>query len=389
MVLIPSLPLSRSLDLLILLDNAFATTPALQPYPLFYLGRTSQKSLSATQTMLEWLSQDITLQDHPLDFKYVKVVTSYPELTQGKPGPRVVIADGLDLQVGSFAHQAFLDFSPSGNLLLLTSQSVSQDSPTAALLQQWEAVSPSISENTPRPVVAVSTELDLAIEQRIPLQGDDLAQWKRADRQSREQKDADLFFEERQRNLLEGTESDSEDDEEDQLILDTENVGNHRLRGSAILLQEGTYDFWLGDLSGGRASLKHFPFVDKRKRFDEFGMMFKLDDYVRVEEEPVVTRTKDVGAKGQKRKWAEVEMESEDVPARVTRSIRHVDVNVRLGYIDLEGLHDGRAAANLLPRLNARKMVIHQNIRVNFRWWGVLQKRTLMLSRHCGMIYPA
>lgn len=353
----PSLPLSRSLDLLILLDNAFTVTPALQPFPIFYLGRTSQKSLSATQTMLEWLSQDITLQDHPLDFKYVKLVTSYPELTQGKPGPRVVIADGLDLQVGSFAHKAFLDFSPSGNLLLLTSQSVSHDSPTAALLQHWEATSPSISEVTPRPIVTVSTELDLAIEQRTPLQGDDLAQWKRADRQSREQKDADLFFEERQRNLLEGTESDSEDDEEDQLILDTETVGTHRLRGSAILLQEGTYDFWVGDISNGRASLKHFPFLDKRKRFDEFGMTFKLDDYVRLEEEPIVTRTKDVGAKGQKRKWAEVEMESEDVPARVTRSIRHVDVNVRLGYVDLEGLHDGRAAANLLPRLNARKMV--------------------------------
>ena len=335
--------------------------------------------------MLEWLSPDITLQDHPLDFKYVKVVTSYNELVQGKPGPRVVIVDGLGLEVGSFAHQAFLDFSPSGNLLLLTSQSVSPQSTTATLLKQWETTSPSVSDDTPRPVVAISTELDLAIEQRVPLQGDDLAQWKRTDRQSREQKDADLFFEERQRNLLEGTESDSEDDEEDQLVLDTETMGTHRVRGSAILLQEGTYDFWVGDIAGGRASLKHFPFVDKRKRFDEFGVTFKLDDYVRVEDEPVITRTKDVSGKGQKRKWAEVEMETEDIPARVMRSIRHVGVNVRLGYVDLEGLHDGRAAANLLPRLNARKMVIHCYSLVNLRSWWVLQRRTLRLSKLCGM----
>ena len=48
----------------------------------------------------------------------------------------------------------------------------------------------------------------------------------------------------------------------------------------------------------------------------------------------------------------------EDIPARVVKSTMAIDVNVRVGYVDLEGLHDGRAAGNLLPRLNARKMVL-------------------------------
>src|SRR6202035_4367547 len=110
---------------------------------------------------------------------------------------------------------------------------------------QWSTLSPSISDDTPCPVVNITTDVEIVMEQRIPLQGEELVQWKRTDRQNREQKDADLFFEERQRNLLEGNESDSEEDEEeDHLILDT-SVSSLRARGSAILLQEGSNDFWM------------------------------------------------------------------------------------------------------------------------------------------------
>ena len=58
------------------------------------------------------------------------------------------------------------------------------------------------------------------------------------------------------------------------------------------------------------------------------------------------------------RKWGEVEVEAENLPSKVTRSVMRIDVNVRVGYINLEGLHDGRAAGNLLPRLNPRKLVL-------------------------------
>jgi cleavage and polyadenylation specificity factor subunit 2 len=364
-VLIPVLPPTRALDLLILLDNAFATTPTLQPFPIFYLAHTSQKAITATRTMLEWLSQDINLQDSPLDFKYIKIVTQYNDLTQGPPGSRVVIVDDLEFHTNSFAHQAFLDFKSSGHLLLLTSQSISTNSLTHTLLQQWRSVSPTLS--SPRPIVNVSLNANIEIEQRIPLQGDELSQWRKTDKANRDLKDAELFFEERQRNLLEGDESDSEEDEEDQLLLDTElqpEQPSQRVRGSTILLQEGTYDFWLGDVEGARSSLKHFPFVDKRKKIDDFGVTFKPDEFVRVEDEVVPVPTRKPKELGGKRKWGEVETDVEDIPARVVKSTTAVNINVRVGYVDLEGLHDGRAAGNLLPRLNARKMVSHRLIRL-------------------------
>lgn len=313
--------------------------------------------------MLEWLSQDITVQDHPLDFKHVEIVTEYSDLGKGKSGPRLVVVDGLDLQVGSFAQQTFLDMKSMGHLLLFTSRSVSPNSTAAELLEQWETSSPFISDDTPRPITNVTTDVEIVMEQRTPLQGEELIQWKRADRQNREQKDADLFFEERQRNLLEGNESETdEDEEEDHFILDT-SVPSLRARGSAILLQDGSNDFWMGDIIGGRASLKHFPFMDKRKRFDEWGMSFKPEEFTRIEDEPIITRGTSVPSVqvGKKRKWGEVEVETENLPSRVSKSVVRIEVNVRVGYVDLEGLHDGRAAGNLLPRLNPRKLVFTLN----------------------------
>lgn len=364
--MIPALPPTRSLDLLILLDNAFATTPALRPFPAFYLAKTSQKAVRATRTMLEWLSQDITVQDHPLEFKHLKLVTEYTDLAQGPPGPRLVIVDDLEMSLQSFSKQTFLDFNIAGNLILFTSRSTSQSSLPSLLLSHWESTSPSLSDDRPRPIVSVNITTEVAIEHREPLVGDDLVAWRRADRLSREQKDADLFFEERQRNILEGTESDSEEEEEeDELLLDApiaiaEDSLRPLLRGSAVLLQEGVFDFWLGGDSGMlRTAQKQFPFVDRRRKGDEFGGALKPEEYVRVEEEvsavpAVKTAVKEVGGK---RKWEEVEVEAEGLPSRAEIKRRVVDVHLRVGYVDLEGLHDGRAVGNLLPRLNARKMV--------------------------------
>ena len=147
--------------------------------------------------------------------------------------------------------------------------------------------------------------------------------------------------------------------------LPTLNLPTTRLRGSAILLQDTTYDFWLADVAHtGRTALKQFPLVESRRRFDDFGVSLGREEYIRAEEEaplPIVMapqRRQSVGVGG-KRKWGEMESLGvvEEVPARVETTTMDVDVNIRMGYVDLEGLHDGRAASTLLPRLNARKIV--------------------------------
>ena len=99
--------------------------------------------------------------------------------------------------------------------------------------------------------------------------------------------------------------------------------------------------------------------MDRRKRIDEFGVTLRPEEFVRLEEEPgpIVVSNKRIS--GGKRKWGDLEREIvEEVPARLVQTVVDVDVNIRMGYVDLEGLHDGRAASTLLPRLNARKLVL-------------------------------
>lgn len=311
--------------------------------------------------MLEWLSQDLTSQEKPLDFKYISIISSYSDLLSIPPGPRLVIVDGAEIQPGSFAYQAFLDFKATGQLLLFPTNSVPQDSIAGRLLAQWNESSPELITATPRAIIGVKTTLSITHIDRIPLQSEDLLQWRRADKLSRDKKAAEIFYQQHLADDAAASDSDTEDDPLLNEFLDVEDRES-RVRGSGILLAEGNYDYWRGEPI--RASFRSFPFLERRKLGDEFGWFIKPEEFIKLEDEskPVVIPAGKDGGVGKKRKWVEIEREEEmgEGPAReVTREMQ-VDVDVRVGYVDLEGLHDGRAVGNLLPRFNARKLVIRE-----------------------------
>jgi cleavage and polyadenylation specificity factor subunit 2 len=301
--------------------------------------------------MLEWLSQEINLQDRPLEFKHIKIVSTYAELSAG---PRLVIVDGVDIQPGTFAYQAFLDFKSSGHLLLFPWNLVDEHSIAGILLKKWDETSPALSDSTPRSIVTLNTNMNITHVERIPLQGDDLIQWKRQDKLTRDRKTADAFYEQQSLALLEDQPSDSED--EDLPSIDLLDEKSHRLRGSAIVMAEGNYDYWRSEPI--RAGFRSFPFIERRKQGDEYGFTIRPEDFSRLEDEskPVVEQQAIVV--GKKRKWVEETKEEDgEGPCREIKKEMQITVNCRVGYVDLEGLHDGRAVGNLLPRCNARKLV--------------------------------
>jgi hypothetical protein len=299
--------------------------------------------------MLEWLSQEINLQDKPLDFKHIKAITSYNELP---PGPKVIIADGADLQPGTLSHQVFLDFKSSGHLILFPWKSIDERTLSGRLLREWNNTSPELWTSTPRTIVTIASTMTIDHIDRIPLTGEDLLQWKRQDKLTRDRKTADEFYEQQSLAFLEDQPSDSEDEDLGTELLEEK---SHRLRGSAILLAEGTYDYWRSEPV--RAGFRSFPFIERRKQGDEYGWNIRAEDFMKLEDEsrPVVET---VSVIGKKRKWVEEATEEEgEGPAREIKKEMSINVNVRVGYVDLEGLHDGRAVGNLLPRWNARKLV--------------------------------
>jgi cleavage and polyadenylation specificity factor subunit 2 len=311
-VFIPAPPPTRSLELLTLIDS----TKQLHNYPIFYLGKTTQKAISQTRTMLEWLSQDIT-SDSPLSLSSINLVHDYAELSSGKPGPRLVIVDDVNLHPRSFSHQTFLDFKQTGNLMLYPSSRVSPSSISAVLLEHASMI----------PSTFVKT-LTIPHVDRIPLQPDELATYKRTKSLAAEKISAELF----QKQYDSQDELSSEDESDSEVsVKPVVTVG---------------YDFWAGETK------RLFPFFERRARRDEFGMEVRVEEYSHIEDAKPVVRTVELG---RKRKWGETE--TEEVPEREVRSEMTDEVNVLVEYVDLEGLHDGRAVGNLLPRCNPRKIV--------------------------------
>ena len=341
-VFIPAPPPARSLELLTLID----ITKQLSIYPIFYLGKTTQKAVAQTRTMLEWLSGEIT-SDSPLALPSITLVHEYAELSSGKPGPRLVIVDDVNLHPGTFAYQTFLDFKETGNLMLFPSNKVSPNSISANLLQETNTLPQTISKPLKIPHI-----------ERDPLEQEELSQYKRTKSLAAEKLASELF----QQQQFDYSEDESDEDEEVAV---------------KPVITTG-FDFWRGE--GKRT----FPFLERRFRRDEFGMEVKAEEYSHIDDSTrIVTGTRNVGEVGRKRKWEEEE--EEDVPQREVKSEIEVDMNVLVEYVDLEGLHDGRAVGNLLPRCNPRKIVPRPRTVSLFRLLLDRVPRTLTLSRNYGV----
>jgi cleavage and polyadenylation specificity factor subunit 2 len=313
-VFIPSPPPSRSLELLTLIDSS----PQLHSCPIFYLSKTCLKALSQTRTMLEWLSQDIP-PDAPLTFPSITFTNNYTDLSGGKPGPRLVIVEDANISPETFARQTFLDFKSTGNLLLFPTRRVTHPLPRTLL------------SNAGTIPASITTQMTIEQVDRVAPSAEDLAQWKRNKSLEAEKLSQEVF----QGYDSEEQDSDEEPDEEDAPLPDK--------------VLQGGFDFWRGQVK------RSFPFVERRVRRGEWGVEVRAEEYLHVEEEsaPVVEV---VVQGGGKRRWGEMVLE--EVPEREVRRKMDIDVNLLVEYVDLEGLHDGRAVGNLLPRCNPRKIVL-------------------------------
>lgn len=176
-----------------------------------------------------------------------------------------------------------------------------------------------------------------------------------------------------------------------------------------LVRRKGVYDF---DVRGKRGKERMFPYVQERKRGDEFGDYIRAEDYRRAEEREEAdaqgTRLTDPRAEnklGQKRKWdetggpgpngrvsadgsnkrqqvskvvatadrdtngidgeaseedddEEVEVDTFEGPAKVIFQTTTINVNARLTFVEFRGLHDQRSLQMLIPLINPRKLIL-------------------------------
>ena len=194
-----------------------------------------------------------------------------------------------------------------------------------------------------------------------------------------------------------------------------------------LLRRKNVYDY---DVRGRRGRERMFPYVQPRKRGDQYGEFIRPEEYLRAEEreEAQVQEQKDTGRTtrpGQKRRWGDVggteakrgpnkrahmqddkdidgdvslaqpfdvngtadgdvseeELEEQIVegPSKATLVQSTIKFNARLAFVDFAGIHDKRSLEMLIPLIHPRKLILV----------GGMEEETLSLAAECRKLLAA
>ena len=199
---------------------------------------------------------------------------------------------------------------------------------------------------------------------------------------------------------------------------------------NALLRKPGFYDW---DVRGKKGREAVFPYMNKRKRVDEYGEVIRPEDYLRAEERDEIEgrdlRDEADGKKsglGEKRKWGEAklvngersrrmsgakkrqklnnqvglnsrngddrlaesssdesESDADEVPtgpSKLITSSTTVNAKMRLAYVDFSGLHDQRSLSMLIPLIQPRKVVLIGGTVSETKWLAEECKQKLRVS---------
>ena len=389
----------------------------------------------------------------PFDFKYLKLLEHRKRIEKMAltKAPRVILASDSSLEWG-FSKEILQPIaSDPANLVVLTEDNDSESSDNkvkaslrSTLLEWYRGRRHGVATETGQDgqnietVYAGGQNLPFKDAQRVPLEGDDLLiyqQYLASQRTSQSfsrlsngavlEASADAVDETSSTSSSSSEESDS--DRQGKALKTSAktarfnrnkaDLGKEVIGVNVLLRQPGVYDY---DVRGKKGREQMFPFVNKRRRGDDFGDLIRPEDYLRAEERDEVDGRdmRDHGPRkqdglGQKRKWQDSGMqgdggrqadvpnkrrqpaipsgnealangngasivngrngvdeedslgESEDepeelaaVPSKITFKNHTIKANMKIAYVDFAGLHDQRSLSNLIPLIQPKKLIL-------------------------------
>jgi cleavage and polyadenylation specificity factor subunit 2 len=382
-VLIPIDASTRAIELCEMLETHWRTTEPPIPFPVYFLSGSATKTVAYVKSMLEWMSEKMIStygsSGGLFNLQHVKVITNASGLP---PGPKVVLATASDVEGGYAQHLLQTQLAQSAsNLVLLTQASTYKPETLAAtLINAFTQASKEAEAGSIPGAVKLDLKVLVKVRQSIPLEGEALKEHNLQQQRKREEELARLAIEERNRNIIDAEDSESEDEDE-RAALAAQGVLNRASQasmslalGSSALVSGATFDLQMTDPATDSlpARLKTFPFLEKRRRFDDYGEVLRPDEFKRAdlddEEDGQVAVQQAAKKSGQKRKWGEVNkvgsgpMQEDDderlVPSRLVVKEEEVHLQCRVRYIDMEGIHDGKSLRNIIESVNPRKLVL-------------------------------
>ncbi|KAG8529348.1 uncharacterized protein KY384_005984 [Bacidia gigantensis] len=387
----------------------------------------------------------------PFEFQHLKILSTRKQVEKviARQGPKVILASDTSMEWGFSRHILEKIAGNSLNTIVLTEDhssavvDASNQSSILGSLWQWYRHGKSSGVVSLNPdsagmeqVLAGDRQLSFKDAQKLALESEELDIYQQYLAKQRQASDFAEMSKgmnlETSADAVEEASSSSSSDEES----DPEKQGKalnttfksarynktkiepdkEALGVNVLLRYPGIYDY---DVRGKKGKDQVFPFVNKRRRGDDFGELIKPEDYLRAEERDeldahnVVDEGKHGQERlGQKRKWQDSghgddvrrqgangsnkrrhhehtqsvgqlsheissntvngaagddesstasEAESEDPPngpARLEVKQRSVDFRLNIAYVDFAGIHDQRSLSMLIPLIHPKKLIL-------------------------------
>ncbi|KAF4620059.1 hypothetical protein D9613_005242 [Agrocybe pediades] len=341
-----------------------------------------------------------------LRFKHLEFFPNPQALLQtySSKDPKLILAVPASLSHGPSRH-LFSDFAAvPDNVVLLTGRH-EEGTLARSLFEKWnDSQRPEdrwdkgkIGRN-----VMVDGSIKLKLRRKVPLAGVELEIYQQKEQAAKEKEAAHQASLARNQRMLEADEDDSDTDDSDDSDADEEDEVREALAGEPMdmdgdtklvngkakkkadrgmdgadwldgdegITKQLSFDIYLkGNVSKATSFFKNsgqgqrfrmFPYVDKKRRVDEFGETVDVGMWLRkgkaLEEEAESEDTKDY----KRRLLAEEDAKkaNREPPFKFVTSEVEIQLACRLLFIDMEGLNDGRAVKTIVPQINPRKMII-------------------------------
>ncbi|KAJ9059871.1 hypothetical protein DSO57_1036979 [Entomophthora muscae] len=354
-VLLPVDSSARVLEIAFLLDQLWQEHGHLMNFPVVLISACAPTTLKYAKSMLEWMGGHLAEQfgntrENPLDLKNIKLCRRAEDLVRF-PGPKVVLASFDSLEIGS-ARQVFSQIATDPkNKVILTSRGAPGSLARLLFDNLASASDPQLEHHDVLTKARIKLELDLNIITKVPLEGAELIEFRALEQQRLEREAEQAAALARSKHIMENESSDSESDD-----------GGGADMAELLSRQYDVYVRETAAKKGGflRASFRMFPYLERKRKFDDYGETINHSNYATESESIAVKRERLGGDPEDAPDIEEPEQIAEPDPVPMKSIQEQVNLKLLCGlqFIGLEGRSDGRSLKTILAQLSPRKLIL-------------------------------
>ncbi|PVF96449.1 hypothetical protein CPB86DRAFT_736678 [Serendipita vermifera] len=407
-LLLPIDSSTRLLELLVLTDQHWAYKRLRAPICL--LSSSTKELLTTVRSMMEWLGGTISKEDVgestrtskrrrldddeeeslgalALRFKFIEIFATPEQMVEkfSSREPKLILAVPASMSHGP-SRSLFADFAAvQGNVVIIT-QRAEQGTLSRFLMDRWEAAqeqSKKWQDGKLGEPVPLDRPIELELRNKVLLQGEELEKYREKEKAAKEKAAAERAAATRKQQMREeeadtsdsesGSSDDSDSGEDGALEqkLQIEGVDWNTLDHEDTGLKHQSFDIFVkGHLTktstffktsdAGAPRYRMFPYIERKRRLDDFGEIIDVSAWLRKGKILDQNVESEATKAARLKKAGEVQKAPEEAPSKFIKERISIDMRCQVYFIDLEGVHDGRALKNILPHVNPRRIILVQ-----------------------------